>query len=145
LHLSQEKKIMSKTTYALLALLGITVAGGLLLDVLPVTIHGQEIRGPLHAVFGSVGAIIAIIIVLYLAILSAPLIGCLGLIVISVLMFVSFIFFGMVLPLFVPMMVLFLVLWAYRSGARKSGRIDTINTTDKSGQGETMNRAIHPL
>jgi hypothetical protein len=120
---------MNKKILVLLILLGITIAGGLLLDVLPVTIHGQEIHGPLHAVFGGLGAVIAIILVLYLAILSAPLIGCLGLIIISVLMFVGFILFGIVLPLFIPVMILSFVFLAYRSGVRRGGKIDTEKTS----------------
>ena len=109
----------------MVVLLGIAIAVGLLLAFLPVTIHGHEIHGLLHAVFGTLSGVIAIIIFHYLAILTAPLIGCLGMIMISVLMFVGFILIGIVLPLLLPALVLSLIVWAYHLGVRKDGRTDT--------------------
>jgi len=115
---------MSKKALLLVVLLGIIVAAGLVLDVMPLTIKGEVIHGPLHTIFGSAGSIISLSILLYLAVLSAPLLGCLGMIMVSALAMASFIMFGMVLPLLLPALVLSLILWAYRSGERKGVKAD---------------------
>ncbi len=122
----------------LAALLGIGIAGGLLLSGLPITLNGQELHGPVR-VLGIVGGVFAAIALLALAILLVPLAVCLYLIFIFMLLiFVCFLLLGIVMTLFLPVLALFLVYFIYRLFVGRGGRNDDATTKPSAGQAEAM-------
>jgi hypothetical protein len=114
---------MSKKTIALLALAGVAVSVGLLLGVIPV-------HSLLKATFGTLKVVIATIIILDLAILAAPLLGCFGLMFMSMLIFINLMLIGFMFPLLFPVVVLFLMFRAFRPGVRKGPSAAAVNSFD---------------
>lgn len=91
-------------------------------DALTLTINGQLVEGPLEALAGVLGLCVAVVVLVCVAILLGFVFAGVGLLVLGVLAFVGLIVLAVMFPFLLPLLIPLFILWAYCAGVRRGRR-----------------------
>jgi len=113
------KKLAIILAVVMLGILAWTLWQG---SAISVTMDGRELEGPLEALVGLWGIILAAVILFCVAILLAFVFAGVGLIVIGSLALVGIVLAAVALPFLLPLLIPLFIVWAFCAGIRRGKR-----------------------
>lgn len=113
---------MKKLALICLVILALVFAWGMTTSNVAITLNGEAVTGPFAAMAGGWGLVISTVVFFCVAILLAFIFVGVGLIVLGVLAFVGFILLATAFPFLLPLLIPLLIVWAFCAGARSGNR-----------------------
>ena len=116
---------MKKLALAMVLVLAVICAWGVMSSSdVSITFNGQEFDGPPAVFMGLWGLVVTTVVLFCVAILLAFVFAGVGLVVLGVLALVALILIGIVFPFLLPLLIPLSIVWAFCAGARRSARKD---------------------
>ncbi len=87
-----------------------------------ITLNGQDLDGPLALLVGGWGLVVTTVVLFCVAILLIFILAGVGLVVLGVLALVGLILVGIAFPFLLPLLIPLSIVWAFCAGARRGAR-----------------------
>ena len=113
---------MKKLALVCMVILALVFAWGITTSNVAITLNGQAVTGPFAAVAGGWGLVLSTVVFFCVAILLAFILAGVGLLVLGIMALVGFIILATAFPFLLPLLIPLLIVWAFCAGARKGER-----------------------
>ncbi|MEN8255122.1 MAG: hypothetical protein ABFR33_06590, partial [Verrucomicrobiota bacterium] len=87
-----------------------------------ITFNGEELEGPFALLVGGWGLVVSTVVLFCVAILLAFILAGVGLIVVGALALTGIILVGVAFPFLLPLLIPLAIVWAFCAGARRGAR-----------------------
>ena len=114
---------MKKSVLFLIFVLALVCLWGLMSsDTVSITVNGQELDGPMAALSGAWGIVVAAVALFCVAILLAFVFAGVGLVILGSLAFFGIAFVAVAFPFLLPLLIPLFIVWAFCAGMNRGRR-----------------------